>query len=446
VRLDDLERSGREIVEATLALMDPHWDHDLGMCADPSAGPGSVRGTLWYGLGLLLRGDDDRAWRAISRVLEHQYDEPGTAWHGTFARSAHEPHPPADAQMWVHYDPNWRQFIGTVLALVLECYDAPRLVAERMLRAIRLATEGEPEGRVVPAYSNIALMRAWLDAWAGLRLGERRWVERGEAMAHVVQERFARHGCFDEYNSPTYYGIDLYALALWRGRPPTAAFPVPGAEMEAALWREIARSYHAGMRNLCGPWDRAYGMDMTRYATPLGLYIWDAVGRNNAPFPDVDSRFDHAHDVAFGPLVAAAGTEVPDDARAHLTAFADERVIERTVSDRPRVATAWLSDRAMIGAMDAAGSRGGWDQYHPATIHLLGSSGQLTWIRVLHTGPVDARAAVGVLEVRGAGLALEASEAWDVVGSQVSIDRPPIDVGGRLASLGDGTTVVRVDA
>ena len=32
--------------------------------------------------------------------------------------------------------------------------------------------------------------------------------------------------------------------------------------MLAELWRDIARFYHPAMRNLCGPFDRAYGLDL----------------------------------------------------------------------------------------------------------------------------------------------------------------------------------------
>ena len=41
-------------------------------------------------------------------------------WHGTYARFAEWPEPTDGAVEWVDYDPNWRQFVGTTLALVLE--------------------------------------------------------------------------------------------------------------------------------------------------------------------------------------------------------------------------------------------------------------------------------------------------------------------------------------
>ena len=95
-----------------------------------------MRETSWYAAGLLLRnqpGDKERAIQAIEAVLKHQIDEPDQPYHGTFFRAPEEPHPPMRyAQMFVQYDPNWRSFIGTTFALILEEYGQPasRIVAQ----------------------------------------------------------------------------------------------------------------------------------------------------------------------------------------------------------------------------------------------------------------------------------------------------------------------------
>jgi len=84
---------------------------------------------------------------------------------------------------------------------------------------------------------------------------------------------FKKHKTFSEYNSPTYNGVNLWALAAWRVMAPTPGMAVMGMEMEAGLWRDIARSYHAGLGNICGPYDRSYGMDMRRYFAITGIAI-----------------------------------------------------------------------------------------------------------------------------------------------------------------------------
>src|SRR5690606_35047077 len=168
----------------------------------------------------------------------NQYDAPGTVYHGTFRRRPSETLPP-DPAMWRDYDPNWRQFIGTILALLLEEFDSvlpPALIA-RIDRAVELAVVGEPPDRCSPAYPNIALMKAALMTWAAHRAGRGEWTEAGEAFGRAVYDLFQVHETFAEYNSPTYYGVNLYALARWRAYAKSAALAALGAEMEAALWR-----------------------------------------------------------------------------------------------------------------------------------------------------------------------------------------------------------------
>ena len=68
--------------------------------------------------------------RAIARaplgflkvVLNAQYREPGKPWDGTFRRTPTEPEPGTNAVMWRDYDPNWREFIGTTFAIILNEY------------------------------------------------------------------------------------------------------------------------------------------------------------------------------------------------------------------------------------------------------------------------------------------------------------------------------------
>src|SRR4051812_38604501 len=100
-----------------------------------------------------------------------------------------------------------------------------------------------------------------------------------------------------------------------------------GAAMEADLWRDIARYYHAGLRNVCGPYDRSYGMDMERYAALTGLWIWAAIGSGDTPFPDPSQPFDHAHDFCFGPCIASVGAQMPADALPHFHAFQGARQV-----------------------------------------------------------------------------------------------------------------------
>jgi len=394
----------------TLAWADPWWDTEVGLLWNmvgafddhgvKARSMHLVQPSAWYALGLLQRdgpGDVARAARTIETLCSIQYDAPGTPWHGTFALMYEMPEPVEGAVQWVDYDPNWRQFVGTALWLALDGFAArlPPAVAAQAEVAIRRAVEGEPPERVSPDYTNIALMKAWLDVEAG-RVGP------GEALAEAVVERFRRTGAFLEYGSPTYYGVDLYALALWRARSSSPRLRGWGAELEAALWRDIARWYHPGLGNLCGPYARSYGMDMTRYASLLGLWIWHATDAIAPPFPDLAGPVDHSADVCFGPMVALLGSQVPEDARRALSALPTpptQRSVRQIVSEESGfVATGWLGSDVMLGAF--AGSRARAEgQYHPATAHWRAPDGSVGWLRFVHAGPLDAEAADGRIRV-----------------------------------------------
>lgn len=401
------------LASETLAWSEQWFDPDRQLLWNP---PGAFEGmperslhlvpqSAWYAVGLLARdapGDVGRAHGVLGALCDLQYDEPGTVWHGTFARFAEWPHPTVGAVEWEDYDPNWRQFCGTTFAVILhrlgDAIEAD--LRSRLEHAIDLAVVGEPSGRVEPGYTNIALMKAWLEADAGVRRGDPLLAAAGETLGGSVVRLHDHHGTFEEYNSPTYYGIDLYALALWRALPPTDWFGTEGARLEVALWRDTARWYHAGLRNLCGPYTRSYGMDLHDYVGLVGLWAWAGAGRDLAPVPDLDDAFEHGHDLCLGPVVALLGAPLPEEMAAALAGFPGEHVVRQLVTDDPeRVATAWLHDRVMAGGeRHAGGWSAGW-QYHPVTAHWAAPDGGVGWLRGLHDGPTPADADPGTLRL-----------------------------------------------
>lgn len=412
-RLEQLDANARSLAQRALDWTDRGWDEIAGLFRVPSdalyeqgrtgAHVHLVRETAWYALGLLLRdgpGDHARAVRAVDTLLDYQFDTPGRPFHGTWYRSPSEPPPPDEPVVWRDYDPNWREFIGTTLAVMLLEYEA-RLPVELVTRidaALRLAIAGSIERNVPASYTNIALMTAFLLQFGARRFGEETWMGAAEQLAAEIARRFRANTAFDEYNSPTYYGVDLYALALWRSYASSALLRAAGAEIEAALWRDIAQYYHAAMRNVAGPYDRSYGMDMRRYVAGLGMWIWLLTGYQQAPFPDLDRPLEHGWDFAIAPLLALLGLRMPDDAQPHFWSFAGERLVTRVITAEPRrVATAWLGERVMLGAEDSGSLHRVNDQYHPLTIHWLAPDGSIGWIRLRHAVPVDAQAGVGQL-------------------------------------------------
>lgn len=415
--LSDLTPNAHDLTRASMAWSEQYWHEEgalLALGPDPKTAHLSIRNSIWYALGLFLRNENDdisRANRIIHAVIDNQFDEPGTVYHGTYYRYVGEPHPPQNPTTWKDFDPNWRQFIGTVLAIIREEY-TPCLeegLPEKIDQSIQLAVVGEPEDRCPPSYTNIALMKAALMTWAGKRYNNREWFETGEAFAQAVYNLFTQHGTFDEYNSPTYYGVNFYALALWRLYAHSNKLAQWGTEIEATLWRDVAQYYHADLKNMCGPFTRSYGMDMPNYGALLGMSIWLGIGREQAPFPTDSGFFDHCPDFVYGPCFGLAETVIPEDALHHFTTFSGERQIEKRISQTPdRVATAYLGNNIMIGAeatpLDGDPQNTFYklsNQFHPATLHWKLPNGKIAWMRLCHIGAISARTQKGHLNITG---------------------------------------------
>lgn len=371
------------------------WDDAAAMIGQKA--PHISRHTMLYAAGLLLRNrpdDFDRAYRAIRSVLNLQYDAPGKKWHGTFKRNELEPDTPKRTLWEKAFDENWREFIGTAQIVLLEgCPDRldPAL-REEMRAALRRACEGAHARNVSWKYTNIALMNAYLLAWGGRQFDMADWSRHGVDLAQTIYKEFCRYQAFQEYNSPTYSGTDLYALALWRALPVFPEMARMGKEMEEGLWRDLARHYHAGLHNLCGPFDRSYGMDMNKYLAKVSIAIALALDRSD-PLPDPDKVLHHDFEMGFAPLMAALGMNMPVDAAPHFQAFQGSRRFELPLEAglHPRTAQSWLENNFMVGAEQTGGVQNRNDQAHPFTLHWKMPGGGVGWMRMLHSAPVDPR-------------------------------------------------------
>ncbi len=412
--LSDLSPNARDLAEQSLTWSERLWDPEGGLLLShrPSDGGSrpkqGVRNSVWTAVGFLLRnaeGETDRAVKTIHAIIDAQLDEPGMPYHGTFYRWIGEPHPPGmNAVMWKDYDPNWRQFIGLGLATILEEYvdRLPSDLVERIERSLELAVVGEHPDRCPARYTNIALMKTAMSYWVGKRLGNQDMVDYGESFGRDVYDLFRQTDAYAEYNSPTYYGTNFYALGFWRRYLSESPLHEMGAYMEAELWRDMARCYHAGLRNLCGPFTRSYGMDMTRYTALVSLAFWMAFGKNTTPFPTNDRSPTRRHGIdsefAYGPCMAIYDSNAPEDVADAFAAFVGPRQNRKQITvDPSRVATTWMEDTYMLGAESSGGYHFHSYQYHPATAHWQCDNGEVGWLRLKHIGPIDARVEEGII-------------------------------------------------
>jgi hypothetical protein len=416
----------------SMLWMDKLWDAEMALCHSPTdripnykrPPHHTVRDTVWYATGLFIRqadGDIARAHQAIEAIMTYQFDEPEAVYHGTFYRAPQEPPPPENPQEWRDYDPNWREFICSVFIILLAEYDEllPNDLQQKMRHAIHLASQGAYARKVRAEYTNISLMSAFLLDYAGRQFDIPEWQAYALEQAHKIQSLFSEYQTFYEYNSPTYYGVDLYALALWRKYGATDDYRTIGATLEAELWRDIAQFYHADMYNVCGPYDRSYGMDMRDYVAVVGLWIAAVLPPTAAPLPNVDVLFNHSGDFFFVPLIALVDVQMPDDVRTHFTTFQGERYLERTIEPN-RTAQAWLSQQLMLGASSDQVNAARSDQYHPATAHWLTSNHTVGWIRTRSAALIQASIKPNTMQLWGTE-----SEPYDYVFEICATDATP---------------------
>ena len=433
--------TGSDLARTTYAWSMQWWDPDSHMVWAPPASvdPGVEANTLhlvpntaWLAYAQLATDDEAahaEAVAAIRTLIGLQYDRPGTVVHGTYRRFLEWPDPPAEPVMWEDYDPNWRQFVGTTFAVILEDF-SDQLSADLVAAidaSIGLACAGEADGRIPPSYSNPALMRAWLDGWYGRRTGDDALVQRGLAFAEAIVTEFDRYDAFDEFNSPTYYGIDLYALRLWQRFSPDPYFATNGARLELAVWQSAGAFYNANLRNFCGPFTRSYHPDATRSVTMFSLWIWALLGRELAPLPALDAAIvDHGHDLMAGPLFDRLTRGSFTYELAEFVAFGETRAVAQELSRR-RHASAWIGPQLMIGAESSGIDWGGWAQFMPATAHWsAGVEKGVLWL-------VDAHKVRAVAEDHRLALEVPAG-AGELRFRLISTDAPVADGPGLTAA------------
>jgi hypothetical protein len=354
-----------------------------------------TRSAVYLAVGLLIRNQQSDAARAAA-VLEAlvglQKREPGL-WLGVW--------PGSTSQKDRKLDHNWREFIGVGLIVARERYGKllPPALMKKIDEALVIAAEGAAARNVGPEYTNIALMSAFLMEWVGAKRTRPEIAAKGAEKAKQVAELFNRYQTFTEDNSPTYGGVDAIGLALWRELSPSKESRRAAVAMEAAFWRDTAQLYHAGLRNLCGPFTRAYGMNMTAYTAITGVAILLLTQDKKKAAAPADWR-NRSFEWAYVPMFLALGLRCPPDALAHFRAFEKPRRLERKV---PRAGQVYpvqcvLEKTWMMGA--TTGLTRAWEQHAPGTIHWRLPDGGTGWLLVHGTNGAEARIVGDSLQIQ----------------------------------------------
>jgi hypothetical protein len=216
------------------------------------------------------------------------------------------------------------------------------------------------------------------------------WKQKSSAWIREVSRLYHLYNSFEEYNSPTYYGVDLFGLALLRSYGSTAEIRAAGNNIEAHLWNDIADFYQPNLRNIAGPYDRSYGMDMETYVAYTGAWMRSILPADKAPLPIPDANTDHLGDFWFAPHIVVLGANAPAAALAKMKAFSGEHMVKRQITD-DRSATAWIGDKVILGGENTKLTKDApkGTQFHPATAQWRTPTGSIGWFYVWQSPKIN---------------------------------------------------------
>ncbi|KAM0350954.1 hypothetical protein ACHAPU_002732 [Fusarium lateritium] len=392
--------NAQQLFTESMQWMDTFYDQKAGYLYDFSTTVAlrhETRSSVWYAFGLLARNDGSdvaEAEKIIKNTIGAQYKVPAEEWYGDYQQEPEEPYVGSAAyppKIYGSWDPNWRGFVGTTLVMCME--EFPHLLSKAtqglILQSLHNATKGDEyrfghldktKDNLYPAYSNPSIMRAFVSGWTGRRLNDRNMTRSGENYAQEIINLFNKHDTLSEFNSGTYTGVSLFGLILWsKYLPKDSVMTTNGPRMLEKTWDAISQLWHPGMKNIAGPWDRAYGYDMNRYLSLMALWFWTLNGKasssltsyvsNNLPLesassssltpPNQPQTMSHMADYAWAPLFAALAKThqklIPKKTLRRLSKFQGEHIFRGSAYYPPfdttsRNITTWLSEDLTIGA------------------------------------------------------------------------------------------------
>ncbi|EJD39180.1 hypothetical protein AURDEDRAFT_71425 [Auricularia subglabra TFB-10046 SS5] len=415
-----LTGEAKTMMEDSVAWLDRWYDPEVGQLFEVNSNAAMDHETLssaWYAVGLLARNGNDgqdvaNAEHIIASIIRDQYKNEKDLWFGVYTRMPEEPLVGSDvypARRYSSWDPNWYGFVG--LSLITMYEDFGDLLSDAtkasMLDSLRNASIGDSRrgggvngDNLYPAYSNPAIMRAIGTSWTGRKLGDAKITQDGEEYAQAVIDLFDMHGTLSEFNSATYTGISLWGLALWcRYGAEDSVIGKRGPDLLRGTFNTTAHLWHAGMRNLAGPWDRSYSLNMKTSLGILALVLTPLIGREASSLRRYPETMSHARDWAWASLVAVSSDTyvglVSDEVKHMFETFDGERTwtgkaFYPPYDLEPRNITTWLGETIMIGAesyrtASKNGPSNNNGQFHPAVAQWSYGKDDLGWFTLRST-------------------------------------------------------------
>ncbi len=416
----------------------------------------AVRESLYYALALMIL-DQEGAWAVIEKIVFSvtalQINAPNEIFHGVFRHSPAESVPPsgvldcrrltpygrywadcaqervraafsqklqahpalkayaeeiemllirsADEELpivWRTYEPNLREFVCMCFAMLLE-HGSLRLsakAAQEIRRSVLLAMEGavfRSQSGLTPLNTNIQCMHIFLLDYFGRIYDRPAWQDYALSYARrTVEDYRAYHACA-EFNSPTYYGVDLSTLGFFRRYSTNDELKALAEELEAGIWQDAAEFYNPAMRNFCGPYSRAYELDIAVHTCFYDMLYW-ILGETVFPWHPFSTESP------LNPLMLLGDVRIPETVKPAFLQPCPEKVLFhqfRELSERGDpdhnsalcTATGWITPDLMTGALQ--GSENPSHQLHPLVVFWRQKTGlgTIKLLRCLPDGTMD---------------------------------------------------------
>jgi hypothetical protein len=328
-------------------------------------------------------GDKENAVTVLKWILKYQYKDENLPNYGIWRTSV------SDDKL----DQNWREFIGCDLIIIYHYYRniLPPDIVKEIENGLICAAKGALKRNVSADYSNISVMSAFLMEYTGTTFNLDNLKKAGLQKARDIYNLYRTSNTFSEYNSPTYYGVTLVGLALWRVLASDVEMKETGKKLEKEFWHEVTTFYNSNLKNMPGPYFRGYGMDMQKYYSIIGIWIAVAVDDETlSPLPkNVGAKYDEISNIA---PIFHLGISLAESDLVMLKEFTSPRLISRTVpnsykGDKLKKVTAMINKDWMMGGL--WGSRRVWEQIKTGTIHWKTENGGTGWLLIPGDGKTN---------------------------------------------------------
>jgi hypothetical protein len=377
-----------------------------------------TRESLVYALALLKRGTEEDTIRAaaiLRRVLSLQDPDPENPTFGIWPWLMEEPL----AEM-TSPDLNWADFCGASLAHILIQHSGqlPDDLRKLTKSSLRNATAAIRNRNVGPGYTNIAVLGGGVCAAAGELFDDTSLLEYGRTRLQKVVEHTARHGGFNEYNSPPYCKVVIAECERILELVEDSATREAAEAIRRAAWQMIGESFHRPTQQWAGPHSRN---SRDRLRNTMVDFLARRTGADLKTHPTMRDGKPRGYGVV-RPLMC------PDE---FLAGFRAEReypyqiqrtfVNAKTKSNR-RVGTTWFDELACLGTVNRSTF---WTQRKPllACWQTAQDPSVVLRLRFLHDGRDFA--SMGVRTTQENSRALSSFHPVENAGSwHPSLDRP----------------------